>query len=188
MGVCEYSDQLSAYVDGELSAGRRAALEGHLLACADCDAEVSELRGMSRMLAAAVGPFLRAQAIERFHQNISELQDEQEQAERTVSRVLRITRVLTGIAACLLVTGSVWLMRSRQQPPLESPARFVDATPSSALLPPAPWDVAIQPIEATSVAATDKAPADATADWMIGGLVSSSSLAQSSPVGEDDQQ
>jgi hypothetical protein len=52
-------ERLSAYVDGELPAAERAALEAHLAGCARCAAELSELRqvaGLLRALPAARVP------------------------------------------------------------------------------------------------------------------------------------
>jgi anti-sigma-K factor RskA len=40
----QWTDRLSEYVDGELAAGERTALEAHLVTCADCRATLDELR------------------------------------------------------------------------------------------------------------------------------------------------
>ena len=40
----QWTDRLSEYVDGELAAGERSALEAHLATCADCRATLGELR------------------------------------------------------------------------------------------------------------------------------------------------
>jgi hypothetical protein len=40
----QWTDRLSEYVDGELAAGERTALEAHLVTCADCRATLEELR------------------------------------------------------------------------------------------------------------------------------------------------
>lgn len=40
----QWTDLLSEYVDGELAAGERAALEAHLTTCAECRATLDELR------------------------------------------------------------------------------------------------------------------------------------------------
>jgi anti-sigma factor RsiW len=187
MGVCEYSNQLSPYLDGELNAAQRTVLEAHLRDCGDCDAELSELRGLSRIFAAATGPFFSARALGRIHSRISELEDDQEQAERTAYRVLRATRMLTGIAACLLIAGSIWLVRSREQAPTASPTQIADLTPASSAGSGAPWDAAIQPEPPAPAPADSASPADETIDWMIGGLASSSPLNQSGSAGEGEQ-
>jgi anti-sigma factor RsiW len=51
-------EQLSAYVDGELSAAERAAIERHLPACAECRAELAELRRVRALLGALPAPTL----------------------------------------------------------------------------------------------------------------------------------
>jgi len=40
----QWTDRLSEYVDGELAAGERTALEAHLGSCADCRATIEDLR------------------------------------------------------------------------------------------------------------------------------------------------
>ena len=42
----QWTDRLSEYVDGELAAGERSALETHLATCADCRTTLGELRGV----------------------------------------------------------------------------------------------------------------------------------------------
>jgi len=51
-------EQLSAYLDGELSAAERAALERHLPACSECRAELAELRRVRALLGALPSPSL----------------------------------------------------------------------------------------------------------------------------------
>jgi hypothetical protein len=45
------AEELMAYLDGELSAGREAVAAGHLETCAECRKLVEELKGVSRKLA-----------------------------------------------------------------------------------------------------------------------------------------
>src|SRR5207249_2341818 len=40
----QWTDRLSEYLDGELGAAERAALEGHLATCGECGATLAELR------------------------------------------------------------------------------------------------------------------------------------------------
>jgi hypothetical protein len=42
----QWTDRLSEYLDGELTATERAALETHLPSCADCRATLADLRGV----------------------------------------------------------------------------------------------------------------------------------------------
>ena len=48
-----YQNELSAYLDGELPAARKARLEGHLRVCPHCQGELHELSGISHYLRAA---------------------------------------------------------------------------------------------------------------------------------------
>jgi hypothetical protein len=49
-------EQLSAYIDGELSAAERAELERHIPGCAECQAALGELRRVHDLLAALPMP------------------------------------------------------------------------------------------------------------------------------------
>ncbi len=49
-------EQLSAYIDGELSAAERAELERHIPGCAECQAALGELRQVHDLLAALPTP------------------------------------------------------------------------------------------------------------------------------------
>jgi anti-sigma factor RsiW len=48
-----YENELSAYLDGELPAARKARLEAHLRVCPHCQGELQELSGISRYIRAA---------------------------------------------------------------------------------------------------------------------------------------
>src|SRR5215471_7579683 len=49
-------EQLSAYIDGELSAAERAELERHIPACPECQEALGELRRVHDLLAALPTP------------------------------------------------------------------------------------------------------------------------------------
>src|SRR5215469_2868009 len=49
-------EQLSALIDGELSAAERAGLERHLGGCAQCQAELAQLRRVRVLLGALPAP------------------------------------------------------------------------------------------------------------------------------------
>src|SRR5947208_2927321 len=49
-------EQLSAYIDGELSAGERADLERHIPGCAECQVALGDLRQVHDLLAALPTP------------------------------------------------------------------------------------------------------------------------------------
>ncbi len=48
-----YENELSAYLDGELSATRAARLEAHLRVCPHCQGELNELSGISSYIRSA---------------------------------------------------------------------------------------------------------------------------------------
>ncbi len=52
----EVQDQLSAYLDGEVPAGRSQELEAHLRVCAACQAELALLEGLEGALGALSAP------------------------------------------------------------------------------------------------------------------------------------
>jgi anti-sigma factor RsiW len=111
MDRCEFSEQLGPYVDGELEAPRRAALEAHLPACPPCTDELAELGELRRLFAAAAsgrGAFAFPQAARRrLHEHVDSLMDQ---------GVLRIARALSGIAACVMVAGAMWLTTASRRP------------------------------------------------------------------------
>src|SRR2546428_702730 len=49
-------EDLSAYLDGELDGGRRAAVESHLAACDSCRGRLAPLRATARLIAALPSP------------------------------------------------------------------------------------------------------------------------------------
>jgi anti-sigma factor RsiW len=104
---CPYTGQIGAYLDGELDAAQRRGLEAHLSSCAACARESGEVRSLKALFAAAEYPALTGPAIERLH----------DQAESLYERgTLRIAQALSGLAACLLIAGSLWLTQSQTQP------------------------------------------------------------------------
>lgn len=125
MDACKHINDLSSYLDGELDARRRLAMEAHLDGCAACRAELEQLRALSGVLAEVPQPVLPPHAMWRLHGRVNEWLEEaaiaERETERVERRILRITRILTGIAACVLVAGSLWVVHGRQS---ASPSRL----------------------------------------------------------------
>ena len=64
------TEWLNAYLDGELNKARTSQVEDHLAECAECNAELDELRGLSALLreTAPTGEFI---STERFVSNLT---------------------------------------------------------------------------------------------------------------------
>jgi anti-sigma factor RsiW len=152
---CPYTGQIGAYLDGELDAAQRRALEAHLSACEACAREVAEVRSLKALFAAAEYPALAGRAVERLH----------DQAESLYERgTLRIARALSGLAACLLIAGSLWLSQSRPphadvQPALAVSAAYTQADPLI------PVEVAEQVASGAQTAADPASP-----EWVVNDL------------------
>jgi anti-sigma factor RsiW len=108
---CPSIQHLQALHDGELDHARRAEIERHLSQCRSCFAEMGRLREMSRLLASAPSPALSQIGLYRLHNRLDEAMEE---------GLLRIVRVLSAIAACVLVAGSVWLVKTRENRAVET--------------------------------------------------------------------
>ncbi|HEX7119206.1 MAG TPA: zf-HC2 domain-containing protein [Longimicrobiales bacterium] len=128
-GTHRWMDRLSEYLDGELDAADRAALEAHLQGCAECAVALDELRAVialagsleDRPPASDLWPGIaRRIAAERPAARVAEL------AERRREAVTRISFSLPRLAAAaialmLLSGGSVWLAMSGRAPAPAAP-------------------------------------------------------------------
>jgi anti-sigma factor RsiW len=110
MNTCPFSEQLEAFYDGELDQSRRGEIERHLPQCPSCAAEARRLEAMSRLLASWPGPKLSQIGLYRLHSRVDQAMEE---------GVLRFARLLSAIAACVLVAGSVWLVKARDDRTVE---------------------------------------------------------------------
>ena len=132
--TCDRTGQLHAYHDGELSAADAAAFEEHLDSCDSCMAELESLRQTSAMFASA--PKTRLSQITRHRLHA--------QVEAAMERgLVRLTWAMSGIAAAILLVGSVWLAQHRE------PARMATATAAAP-----PWVQAVTYAN-TNVAVTE---------------------------------
>ena len=121
MVPCPTNSEWSAYHDGELSEARRRELEAHLAWCAACMAQLDELQMLSGMFATAPVSVLSGVGMRRLHDGVDGAMDQ---------GILRLARALSAIAACVLLVGSFWLTRMRD----ESSSNPVTATAVAA-----PW-------------------------------------------------
>lgn len=117
MNTCLYSNQISAYYDGELNNQQLASFEQHMAQCAACQAELNQTRRLSALIASAPVPPMS----QRVRQSLYALAPE-------VGQViyLRIAEWTTALAASVLIAASAWIFYS--QPPVQ-PASFADVTP-----------------------------------------------------------
>jgi anti-sigma factor RsiW len=106
MANCPSNIRLEAYYDGELSEPDRSEIERHLPQCPSCVQELAHLQAMSRMLSSVSTPKLSQIGLYRLHNQLDQAMEE---------GVLRIVRVLSAIAACVLVVGSAWLVMTRDR-------------------------------------------------------------------------
>src|SRR5438067_2473802 len=139
MASCPTIQELEAYLDCELDPARAALIERHLTACPLCSAEYARVRSTSQLFANTPGPRLSQISLHRLHANLeSVIRQERDQS------VVRIARIFSALAACIVVAGSLWLTRIHDKPAQAAP----------------PWtDVAF----ATDSDAGNTAPADGMA-------------------------
>jgi anti-sigma factor RsiW len=104
---CRFAADVAAYHDGQLDAARRQAFAAHLDSCPVCRAELAELASLSGFFASAPRPRLSPIDVHRLQVNV---------LRRAPSDILRLARVLSGIAACIVVGGSIELARSNSAP------------------------------------------------------------------------
>jgi anti-sigma factor RsiW len=107
MANCEFNSQLDAYHDGELSTDARAVIESHVSGCSECSAQLAQLRTMSGLFSSSARPGLSQIAMHRLHHRLDLAMDR---------GLIRFGWTLSGIAASLLLVGSVWLMRVKEVP------------------------------------------------------------------------
>ena len=93
---CPYTGQIGAYLDGELPSDERRALEAHLSSCEPCPRDGRGAVAQGAVRRRGIPGVAGRGAVERLHDG----------AEWLFERgTLRIARVLSGIAACLLIAG-----------------------------------------------------------------------------------
>lgn len=130
-GRCQWSARLGAFHDGELSAHESTLVRAHLEGCAECAAEVTELRRIGEALASAYSPPLaasaaRAMAVRAFASD---------------ALLVRTARILTACAALMLVVFSVFALSAPSQGP---PVRDLEVETAAVSLD-EPGELAVEP-------------------------------------------
>jgi anti-sigma factor RsiW len=111
--ACHEVENLSLFLDGELSAAEATRVQQHVTTCAGCAAELDELRAMTRLLSAARSSSMGGmpdEAMDRLRLHVQGL------IESTDAGLLRIARVFTGLAASILIAG-IWLLSQPTETP-----------------------------------------------------------------------
>ncbi len=131
--------QLSAYHDGELPADHHAAMSVHLAWCEACMKRIDQLRQISALLASNAPDGLSQISLRRIHSKLDEV------IERGL---IRWAWEVSGIAAAVLLAGSIWLAKASDPsvaasvPPWVVSQASADPVVSDAPTPAAAWYLA----------------------------------------------
>jgi anti-sigma factor RsiW len=140
--------KLSAYHDGEIAGDEREMLAGHLAWCQVCLRQLEQLKQMSALVASSAPDGISQIALRRLHNKLDEVID------RGIERgLVRFAWEVSGVAAAILLVGSVWLARLGQPvspmvpvspavPPWVSAQASVDPVVQDAPTPAAAWYLA----------------------------------------------
>lgn len=128
----QHTDQLSAYLDGELDAAAAARLEAHLVGCADCRSTVEALRSIvtvARSLADHEPPEGQWDAIAR------RLDEEAVVALPRRRFAFSLPQLAAASIALMLSSGGAVWLATRGAPAVEpTPAVAVEAAPAGTLV------------------------------------------------------
>lgn len=109
---CDWNQKLSAFHDGELPPAERTHMEAHLLACAECSAELGRLQRTAKFLQAAVMPGMSGSALSRMRERLG--------AERmdliNGLRTARLAGWLTAAAAAVILSCGAALYSMQVEP------------------------------------------------------------------------
>jgi hypothetical protein len=203
MSHCDVQSQLSAYHDGELDCESADVVQAHLKICAPCRRELAELDKITRLFAGKRQTQMLPLELARLHLNLSP-SAQQSSGELAETEFLRTAKMLSALAASILIISFVWLTEipSRHAaalspgvavvpasdlrpsalkalPDWEQTALTLNVEPSS--LPQVPGAGNDRPPNSLGVADArlgagggDNSPDAQLADWMIAGLNGSS--------------
>lgn len=154
--TCPTSQELSAHHDGVLDAGRSRQIELHARACAACAGELADVRRISQWLSRQ-RPEPSADALRRVVEFADALAQRNEAP--TYGTLRRVGRVLTGLAASVLVFG---VIRLSQQPQPTTPG-----TGGVTVAAADDWEEVVLRRSSSEPATPEAA---AFADWVVSGL------------------
>ena len=146
MNDCTYIDRINAYYDGELPVEERAAMVSHLAGgCAACSKELAALQRLStRLQRFEASPQIQPSLVNQLHRQVDSLTDRS---------ILHFAELLSAVAAALLITASVWAMR----------------TPSASADPMVEWERAAVTLQPEMAAAQQPTSLHA-AEWIANNL------------------
>jgi anti-sigma factor RsiW len=137
---CPSEQELSAFHDGEMPELRRAGIAEHLSDCVACGEVLARWSAISRLFNEAPHQRLSGIAAERIRRRIAQTAD---------GGVMRLAWTMSGLAASILVIGSLWLTRLDDNTALASPP---------------PWLGVSYARDATQ---TQREPATPAAEWYL---------------------
>jgi anti-sigma factor RsiW len=120
MDNCPTEQNLSAYHDGELTTDDRAAMARHLAWCQACIRRMEQFKQMSVFITSGTPTGLSQIALRRLHNKLDEV------IERGL---VRFAWEVSGIAAAILLIGSVWLARLNEPTSVVAPISTAVAVP-----------------------------------------------------------
>jgi anti-sigma factor RsiW len=112
MNDCPKEREIEAYHDGELPAEQIPALEAHLAQCNPCQLILQRMVVLSRLISESAGPQLSQIARARVYRRV----------EAALDRgLVRLAWTFSGMAASVLLAGSLWLASAKQTPAAAPP-------------------------------------------------------------------
>ena len=100
MENCPFTKQLGIYYDNELSDSEMSEFEQHLRSCDDCQQQLEQLEKLSLLIKPAANTPLPPAVTDRLHTKIDHY---------STSVIRNMARIMTSIAATILITCSVLL-------------------------------------------------------------------------------
>ena len=153
--MCPNSEELSAYHDGALDADRSRQIEVHTRTCSACTDELTELRRISQWLGRQ-RPEPSPEAVRRVVEFADGLAERTEAP--TMGSLRRVGRILTGLAASVLVFGVISL--AQQPTPTNRGTRGVAVAAAD-------WEEVVLRSDSGESATPEQAE---FAEWVVSGL------------------